>query len=101
MVGVEDPTLAPRQAQVRIEYQDGRNLTQSIEHPSGSPQRPLSDAQLAAKFTELACRALAPEAAARLYADCRRLYRLPDLDALTAHWMRPGTARAAPLEYVQ
>ena len=101
MVGVEDPTLAPRQAQVRIEYRDGRTLSQSIEHPSGSPQRPLSDAQLAAKFTELACRALAPEAAARLYEACGRLYHLPDLDALTAQWTRPGPARAAPRDHVQ
>jgi len=86
MVGVEDPTLAPRQAQVCIEYQDGRTIAQSTEHPSGSPQRPLTDAQLAAKFTELACRALAPASAAALYDDCMRLYALPDLAPLTRHW---------------
>ena len=96
MVGVADPALQPRQARVRIERLDGTHAEHGIDHPSGSPQRPLSDAQLQRKFTELALRALDPTAAARVFAHCMQLARLPDLDKLIGEWSgAPADATAA------
>ena len=85
MTGVADPALQPRQARVRIELEDGRTLEQAIDHPSGSPARPLTDAQLQAKFLELAARA-APARGRELFEACLHLERLQDVADLRHHW---------------
>ncbi|MGH8618654.1 MAG: MmgE/PrpD family protein [Burkholderiales bacterium] len=85
MTGVADPALQPRQARVRIELEDGRAFEQAIDHPSGSPARPLTDAQLQAKFLELAARA-APARGRELFEACLHLERLPDVADLRRYW---------------
>ena len=86
MVVTADDGLSPDQARVVVALADGTRLTQLTDHPSGSPQRPLSDAQLEDKFMELAVRALERGAAERLYADCCGVDRLADVNALRRHW---------------
>jgi 2-methylcitrate dehydratase PrpD len=50
VTAVEDATLPRGAARVTARALDGRVLTLTVEHPRGSAQRPLSDAELDAKF---------------------------------------------------
>ena len=86
MVITADERLTPEQARAVVELADGTRHRQLIDHPSGSPQRPLSEEQLERKFMELAARALDRGAAERLYEDCCRVDRLNDVNALRRHW---------------
>ncbi|MCW5604001.1 MAG: MmgE/PrpD family protein, partial [Burkholderiales bacterium] len=81
-----DPQLLPRQARVCVVLNDGTRLERAIEHPSGSPARPLSDTQLHGKFVELAARAMNTGAAENLFESCMGLERMPDVSALRHHW---------------
>lgn len=86
MVVEADGQLAPSQARVRVDLKDGAPLESAIDHPSGSPQRPLTDAQLRAKFDELARRVVDERAAAALFDACMSLERLLDTAPLRQHW---------------
>ena len=57
-----------------------------VDAPSASPARPLTDAQLHAKFTELATRCLDATAAERLYVACTALDTLADCADLPTTW---------------
>jgi 2-methylcitrate dehydratase PrpD len=82
-----DTRLAPGQAKVLIEYAGGTRAEQAVEFPSGSPERPLSDAQLREKFLELARRSVNDRAAAELFESCLSLDRLTDMAELRRHWV--------------
>ncbi|MCX7136838.1 MAG: MmgE/PrpD family protein [Proteobacteria bacterium] len=86
-----DAQLQPSQARVQIELKDGSRLQSAIDHPSGSPQRPLTDPQLREKFSELAHRVLDEPAAETLFEACMSLDRLPDAGELHRHWNRAGS----------
>ena len=62
---------------------DGRRCTCFVEHAIGSLQRPMSDAELDAKFA-LVEPVLGRARTAELIAACRRLGELPDLAGLVA-----------------
>ena len=47
-----DDSISEAAADVRVQTHDGRNLHVFIEHAIGSTQRPMSDAQLKAKFVD-------------------------------------------------
>jgi 2-methylcitrate dehydratase PrpD len=66
---------------------DGALLEQAIDHPSGSPERPLTDTQLREKFVELARRAMDERAAVRLFETCLGLERVQDVAALRGTWI--------------
>lgn len=51
-------------AEITVRRTDGRSATLTSTQPSGSPERPLSDTQLAAKFRDCAANALRPIPAA-------------------------------------
>jgi 2-methylcitrate dehydratase PrpD len=53
----------PHWAQITIRRADGRTASLETTSPSGSPQHPLSDAQLQAKFRDCAAHAVQPIAA--------------------------------------
>jgi 2-methylcitrate dehydratase PrpD len=57
---------AERWARVRIVLADGRRFASEPACARGNPENPLSDAELRAKFHELAVPALGPERAARI-----------------------------------
>jgi len=63
---------------------DGRRLQVRVEHAIGSLQRPLSDEQLDAKFTQLVEPVLGAEKVRAIADSCRRLGSLPDVRALVA-----------------
>ncbi len=81
-----DASLAPSQARVQVDLVDGTRLHRAVDHPSGSPERPLSDEQLHAKFVELAQRALSARAAQTLFNACFALDKLEDVAELRGHW---------------
>jgi 2-methylcitrate dehydratase PrpD len=63
---------------------DGRRVHVRVDHAIGSLERPLSDAQLEAKFKALVVPNLGESRARDITAACRRLASLPDVRALTA-----------------
>ncbi|MDX1576621.1 MAG: hypothetical protein R3285_10535, partial [Kiloniellales bacterium] len=59
-----------------------------VAHPRGTPQRPLSDAEMSEKFRSCAAGVLSPEATAAAEAAVAELDRLADVRALLSH-LRP------------
>lgn len=55
-----DAAIGKEQARVRITLANGNSLEMFVEHARGCLQRPLSDADLEAKFRNLAAAELAP-----------------------------------------
>jgi 2-methylcitrate dehydratase PrpD len=86
MVAVPDPKLLPRQARVAIMFADGSGVQGTVDHPTGSPLRPLADPQLRQKFLGLAGRRLQGAAAERLFETCLHLDRLADVSELRGYW---------------
>ena len=83
---VPDAALTPSEARVRLTLADGRTLTNDVRHPSGSPQRPLSPAQLEEKFMELASASVEAPAARKLFDMALNLDRVGDVTELRRQW---------------
>jgi 2-methylcitrate dehydratase PrpD len=77
-----DPAVAPDSADVEIALSGGRKVERKLRHCIGSAARPMTDAELEAKFAGLAEGVLPAEATAQLIADCWRLDELGDAAAL-------------------
>ncbi len=73
IVLIADPAIGKEQARVRITLANGRTHELFVEHARGSSGRPLSDAELEAKFRGLAAEALAPAQIDRALNICRSL----------------------------
>ena len=70
-------------------------LTRHIENAIGSLEKPMSDAALDAKFTDLADGILPQAQAKALIEKCREIEQLPDAGSLAqaaAVWTQPGAA---------
>jgi 2-methylcitrate dehydratase PrpD len=75
---VVDPAIRPEQVELTVVLKDGRSLPRRIEHAIGSVERPMSDAALETKFTDLA-EGILPDAQVRRVMDlCWRIAELPD-----------------------
>ena len=75
---VVDPAIRPEQVELTVVLKDGRSLPRRIEHAIGSVERPMSDAALETKFTDLADGIL-PDAQVRRVMDlCWRIAELPN-----------------------
>ena len=79
-----DPKLHEDAARVRITLADGSTLVKDIEHAIGSLARPMSDADLEAKFRGLCAGILEAERIEALLRECWRLDRMPNAGALAA-----------------
>ncbi|MDB5398020.1 MAG: 2-methylcitrate dehydratase [Rhodopila sp.] len=75
---VTDKSLAQDQARVTIKLRDGRSLDRFITHAVGSVEIPMTDQQLAAKFTDLVAGILPDDRARRLMHLCHDPERLGD-----------------------
>jgi 2-methylcitrate dehydratase PrpD len=73
-----DPSLSQDQARVTIKLNDGRVLERFVAHAVGSVENPMTDAQLEAKFSELAAGILTDDRARRLMQLCRDAEQLHD-----------------------
>jgi 2-methylcitrate dehydratase PrpD len=58
---------------VEVVLTDGRRLTGHVLHNKGTPDKPMSDDEIEAKFTELAAPRVGRDAAQRLVDICWRL----------------------------
>jgi 2-methylcitrate dehydratase PrpD len=74
---------APTWAQITVRRADGREASLETTSPSGSPQKPLSDAQLQAKFRDCAAHAVRPIAAEVVERAMRFIQQLEDATEAT------------------
>jgi 2-methylcitrate dehydratase PrpD len=79
---VGDPSITEDQAHIEVELTDGTKLTRFVEKSLGNIHRPLSDAQLDAKFRDQAVLALPLEQVEKLLEQCWKIDRLPDVNRL-------------------
>jgi 2-methylcitrate dehydratase PrpD len=84
VVAVVDPGVAEESADVTAVLADGRREHLFVEHAIGSLQRPMSDAELQAKFAQLVAPVLGPQSVAPLVQACRGIAAAGDLRALVA-----------------
>ena len=77
-----DPAVATQKSDLTVKLKDGRVLTRHIENAIGSLEKPLSDAALEAKFTDLATGILAPAQTQKLIAMCWQLESQPHAGAI-------------------
>ena len=84
VVATVDDAIDEASADVTAVLSGGRRVHVFIEHAIGSLHRPMSDAQLTAKFHGLADPVLGGPATQRLVAACRALGTAPDVRALAA-----------------
>ncbi|MGZ8211567.1 MAG: MmgE/PrpD family protein, partial [Burkholderiales bacterium] len=85
-----DPTLKRTQARVAITLKNGARHERYVEHALGTLQRPMSDADLEAKFRGLVEGILTPAAAQALIGLCWAVETVPDAGAIA----RAATAAA-------
>jgi 2-methylcitrate dehydratase PrpD len=84
VVATVDDAIDEASADVTAVLADGRRIRVFVEHAIGSLQRPMSDAQLEAKFHGLADPVLGSPATARLIAACWQVGSAPELRSLAA-----------------
>ncbi len=84
VVATIDPAVKEEQVRVRVTLKDGRVLNHFVEHVVGSLERPMTDAQLEAKFLDLTKGVLPDVQARALMAMCWKVEGLPAAAALAA-----------------
>jgi 2-methylcitrate dehydratase PrpD len=73
-----DPAIKPEQVEMTIEMNDGKVYKKRIEHAIGSLEKPMSDADLERKFTDLAEGILPREQTAKVMDLCWKIEGLAD-----------------------
>jgi len=76
---IADPSLARGVVAATVVLKDGRTYKEVVEHPTGSPERPMTDAQVEAKFRALTAEALSKDCSERLLDATWRLDKIADL----------------------
>lgn len=84
---ITNESLARDAAAAEVVFNDGRRVSRSIAHATGSIAKPMTDAQLDAKFIRQAELVLAPDHAAGLLARLRGLDTVSDVGAALASWL--------------
>lgn len=74
-----DASIAQDQCELTLTLRDGRTYTERVAHATGSPDNPVTDAQLDRKFRELAGSVLPKARARRLLATLWQLERVADV----------------------
>ena len=74
-----DPSLSGRNAVVTLVLKDGRSYTERVDHPTGTPERPMSDDQISAKFRGLAADVLPGQRSEELLSALWKLDEVPDM----------------------
>jgi 2-methylcitrate dehydratase PrpD len=90
VIPVIDPAIKPEQVEMSIELGDGRVLRKRIEHAIGSLEKPMSDADLERKFTDLADGILPPPQTAKVMELCWKVESLSDAGEIARMGSRPG-----------
>ena len=79
-----DTSVAEDAAEVTVTLRDGRSITESVEHATGAPENPMSDAHLENKFRTLARRVLSQPQADELLATLWTLDTADDVTGVMA-----------------
>jgi 2-methylcitrate dehydratase PrpD len=79
---VVDESLPKDAATVTMRLSDGRSTTRTISHNKGTPDRPMTDDEIEAKFMDLAVDRLGDDAARRVVEMCWNLEREGDVGAI-------------------
>ena len=90
VVPIIDPAIKPEQVELSIELNDGRVLRRRIEHAIGSLEKPMSDADLERKFTDLAEGILPPQQIAKVLELCWKVEGLADVGEIARTGARLG-----------
>jgi len=77
-----DEGIHEAKAIVVVRLKDGHTLEKTVEHATGSLERPMDDRALETKVHDLADPILGPEAVTKLMSACRGIVDLPDAAAL-------------------
>lgn len=77
-----EPGLRVDEAKVTMTLHDGRVLHHHVIHALGSIERPMNDAQVDAKFMDLASTVMTPEQATQALAACRAVGQAKDAGAV-------------------
>jgi 2-methylcitrate dehydratase PrpD len=77
-----DPAVPTQKSDLTLKLKDGRTLTKHIENAVGSVEKPMSDAQLEAKFADLAQGIVPADRARRLMDLCWKVDTLPAASAI-------------------
>ena len=93
-VSTGDPSITEDQAHVVVETRDGRRIERFIHESLGNLKRPLSDAQLEAKFREQAVVNVPPASVDEVVALCWGIDRSDDVGALVEASRAVPPARA-------
>ena len=87
MMPLDEPT-------VTLHFDDGTTIARMVPRPTGAPERPMSEAAIAAKFDTLAAMALDREAVSALSDRLARLEEVADCAALEAMLVGAADRRA-------
>jgi len=79
---VVDESLPKDAATVTMRLSDGRSLTRTISHNKGTPDRPMTDDEIEAKFMDLSADRLGDDDARRVVEMCWNLEREGDVGAI-------------------
>jgi 2-methylcitrate dehydratase PrpD len=79
-----DPALGEDEVHVTVRLANGEAHSIHVEHATGSPENPMTDAQLEAKFRALAGEVLPTDRVEALLDAAWRLDAAPDLRAFAA-----------------
>jgi 2-methylcitrate dehydratase PrpD len=79
-----DPGISPEKSDLIVRLKDGRVLSRHIDDAIGSLRRPMSNAALEAKFSDLVADVLPPPRARHVMGLCWSLETLPDVSAIAA-----------------
>jgi 2-methylcitrate dehydratase PrpD len=79
---IADPSLARGVVAASIKLKDGRAYKKVVEHPTGSPERPMNDGQVDTKFRALTADVLEISRTERLLEACWQIDRAADLRRL-------------------
>jgi 2-methylcitrate dehydratase PrpD len=90
VVPVVTPGIEAAQVDMTVTLKDGRSFHRFIEHAIGSVEKPMSDRQLEAKFTDLAVGVLPRSQADHVMQLCRSLAELKDAGDVLRAGARKG-----------
>jgi 2-methylcitrate dehydratase PrpD len=77
-----DRSMPGRSAIVTLKLKDGRTYTEHVDHPTGTPERPMSDDDISGKFRALSDGVLPAKASEELLASLWNLEGLADIRGL-------------------
>jgi 2-methylcitrate dehydratase PrpD len=90
-----DPAIKGNICEVEVEMADGKTFKTRCEHPRGSPENPLTRAQIETKFRTYAKGVISDAAADEVVAGVTRLEELSSVRKLMDLLHRPATAARA------